>query len=357
MFSRSIALLTTVAATALLTSCSGGHGATALPPAQGIVGAPAPAPGGGNAPVSTVTYAPHVTVYAQNYQHFWTCSAFPCGPSAPPVPFGPLAVNGSGTVFYFFDENYDTVELNNGTWSAYVMRTYDNNGTSVNSGDLWAFDESGTLYTLGSTTANASHLVSRADSASGQVFTPVTGSFDLEASSIPGRMLLADSSGFHIIDGANAHGTVRTIVPPTSNNCVYRVVEGIDHEIDVSNCESFNQIFRYSADGTLLASATVNNASHINEIAPDPDGGVWFADDGVPSAVGLPRFGRRDRQQRQRLAFAFQRKHGLSWPGFGERHYYAVFVAPSALPSRVSARHIRRKWMPSGSTLLSGRRR
>jgi hypothetical protein len=230
---------------------------------------------------SSVTYDPHVTVYQGNYESTFPCFPQPCPPPPGPVPINALAASSTGTTFYFHDLNFGTVEMTGGKFSTYVSRTYDDNGTSVNSGMLWAFDPFDTLYTVGST-ASQTYLVSHADASSGQTFTPVTGASDddLEASTISGRVYIGGGAGLTVVDGANSgSGTVHTVNLPTNDNCAYRIVEGVNHEVDVSNCATFNHIFRYSSNLQLLASATVSNASHITEIAPDPDGGVWFADD------------------------------------------------------------------------------
>lgn len=258
-----------------LAACGGGGGGSAITPP----GAAPPATGG--QPSSSVTYVPHATVYPQNYTQFWQCTGFPCGQPAPPIPFGPLAANAAGTTFYFHDENYGTVELNHGTWSAYVSHTYNDNGTSVtSSNNSWAIGPGDLAYTVG-TAGNQLYIVSYANAPSGQTFTAVPdASFDLEASAIPGRVFTGGTSGLIVVDGANtASSSVHTIALPTTNDCAFRIIEGANDDVDVSNCEGFNQIFRYSKNLQLLASATVSNASHINEIAPDPDGGVWFADD------------------------------------------------------------------------------
>jgi streptogramin lyase len=43
---------------------------------------------------------------------------------------------------------------------------------------------------------------------------------------------------------------------------------------------------------TLLASAVVPNVTHIDELAPDPSGGVWFADDEGNTTVHPSIFGK-----------------------------------------------------------------
>lgn len=279
---RPIALLLAAAISFLPVACGGGAGST------GTTLPASPSGGPGIAPEAAfaVRYAPAVTVYPEKYS----------GIQMPTIPFGPLAVNPTGTTFYFFDENYRTVELNRGTWSAFVTRTYDDGGTTIdsdrNGNDVWAYDSSGRLYTIGTSAPPNGEvfLVSRAVSTLNNTFTELFGNtngdeFDLEASRIPNRILVATDRGLQVVDGANSTGaTVHTIALP-GGNCGFRAIEGTNHTMDVSVCMVFNQIVRYSSNFQALASATVANASHLNEIAPDPDGGVWFVD-GVGNHFG-----------------------------------------------------------------------
>lgn len=254
----------TAALLVLAASCSGGS-SSSLPSS-------ALPPGGGNGPsTASVSYAPAVTVIGETYS------------LAPPAaePFGPLAASPDGKTFYFHDNNYGTVKLSGGTWTANYSRTYTFQGKSIFSGPLWAFDQLGTLYNSGS-----GYLISNADSASGQHFTNASADFDLETSSISGLVYLGQSGGFSAVNGANTPlSFVQTMSLPTPNSCGFRIVEGPNHTVDISNCKGFNEIFIYSASLQVFAHATISNASHINEIAPDPDGGVWFADD-VANLVG-----------------------------------------------------------------------
>lgn len=267
---------------ALVAACSGGGGGSNSP------AAPIPVTGAGGGS-NTLT----AQVYPATYQSFWQCSGS-CGQPAVPYPFGPIAVNPVGNTFYFLDWNYLTVELNQGAWKAFVTKSFSYGGAPVAGIAFTAYDAMGTLYAVGAS-PTTSYLISHADATAGQTFTPIADDVhDIQASSLTGRVLLASGiNGVQVVDNAGAKGTVKTAALPAFN-CAFRIIEGANHDVDASSCGYYDHLYRFTSALRLAASVDVPDATHINEIAPDPDGGVWFADDesnryGKMSATGALR--------------------------------------------------------------------
>jgi hypothetical protein len=248
---------------ALLAGCSGHSGP--VPPAA------APDQSGAFS-VTASSYHPTFTVY-----HF---------PFSEPEPFaGPLAVNSAGTQFYF-----SHVRLKNGTWTESYLPSYTYKSQQIGGGLLWAFDLHNVLYNIatgpGSDPGTSSiYFVSHADASTGYVVTPLPGDadgYDLESDSMGRVFDLGTNTIYIIVNPSSAAPALHHVTLPSSSTafpCPYRLTEGTDQNIYVSTCIDYKHIYRYSRYFTLLATGYDSSASHINEIAPDPNGGVWYADD------------------------------------------------------------------------------
>jgi hypothetical protein len=192
---------------------------------------------------------------------------------------------------YAYDVNYHWIRWQINSLGQLVAATYQpasyttQSGTAITGGDAYAFDATGVLYTLAHD-ATSEYLVAHAENTGTPAIVPLNVApahvHDMESlpdgsiafvTGNPGgdQLVVVDNP---LTAGAAVH---RATLP---SGCGYRVTAGLDSHIYVSGCGSFDQLFEYSQTLSLIASATVPNASHINALAPDPtDGGVWFSDD------------------------------------------------------------------------------
>ncbi|MGZ3548839.1 MAG: hypothetical protein ACXWNZ_11035 [Vulcanimicrobiaceae bacterium] len=204
---------------------------------------------------------------------------------------GPLAVNSTTSAMYYFDMHYHWIRWRDNQYGQLQSELYQPasyttaSGTSVIGGDSYAFDDSDVLYTLAHGTGGE-YLVAHAENTGTPIITPLNVPsyqvFDME--SLPDGSIAiatADPASDQLIvvgDPLDAGSSVDHATLPSG--CAYRITAGTAHDIYVSACASFNQIFHYSSTLQLIASATVPNAKHINALAPDETtGGVWFSDD------------------------------------------------------------------------------